>query len=447
MRSLPLRRRVVLASIYVLALGVVAIGITINVLLTNSLNADADAVLRARADAQLATVDLEGGRVVVSEGAQDEALDREAWVFARGKAIARPTAPSEVNRAASRLAGARAGMTKDIGGDVRLLAEPAYAADGRSRIATVVVGVSLRPYEKSERIARLGTIVLGAFVVLAGALVAWRAVGAGLAPVAAMAHQAATYSEHDLSQRFDLGPPRDELTTLAATLDGLLDRLEASLRREQRLTAEIAHELRTPLAGIRAEAELGMAPRGSAEDGREALATIVNEVDRMSSAIDALLRAAGGLGPDTATCDLAGAVTTAVEANAAAARERRIAISLEEPFPSCRIGAEATFVAQLLNPLLDNAVRHATTVVRITAAPAADQGVLVRIEDDGPGIPAQDASEVFEPGWQTSGGSGAGLGLALARRLARSLGGEVRVGRPDRGAELVIELPVVRSAA
>lgn len=446
MRPLPLRARVVLASVYVLALGVVAIGITINVLLTNSLDADADAVLRARADAQLATVDLKGGRVVVSEGPQDEALDREAWVFTRGKAIARPPAPSVVDRAAFRLAGARAGSSENVAGDVRLRAEPAYASDGRTRIATVVVGVSLRPYEKSERIARLGTIALGAFVVLAGALIAWRAVGAGLRPVARMAHRAATYSEHDLSQRFDLGPPRDELTALGATLDGLLDRLEASLRREQRLTAEIAHELRTPLSGIRAEAELGMAAGRSAEDPHESLATIVAEVDRMSSAIDALLRAAGSLGPNTATCDLAKAVTTAVHANAAAAKERRVAISVEQPFDSCRVGAEADFVTQLLNPLLDNAVRHATTAARITAVAAGGQTVQVRIVDDGPGIPAQDVSEIFEPGWQTSGGSGAGLGLALARRLARSLGGEVRVGRPDQGAELVVELPVVTSA-
>lgn len=447
MRSLPLRARVVLASVYVLALGVVAIGITINVLLTNSLDADADAVLRARADAQLATVDLRGGTVVVSEGAQDEALDREAWVFAGGRAIARPPAPPAVDRAAARLAGARPGTTVDVGGEVRLLAEPAYGADGRTRIATVVVGVSLGPYEKSERIARLGTVVLGAFVVLAGALVAWRAVGAGLRPVERMARQAAAYGEHDLSQRFDLGPPRDELTTLAATLDGLLDRLEAGLRREQRLTAEIAHELRTPLSGIRAEAELGMAAGRSAEDPRESLATIVAEVDRMSSTIDALLRAARGLGPDAATCDLAQAVTAAVQANAATGKDQGVAISVEEPFHSCRVAADAAFVTQLLNPLLENAVRHATTTACITAAAAGDQMVRVRISDDGPGIPAQDVSEIFEPGWQTSGGSGAGLGLALARRLARSLGGEVRVARPDRGAELVVELPVVTSVA
>jgi signal transduction histidine kinase len=73
--------------------------------------------------------------------------------------------------------------------------------------------------------------------------------------------------------------------------------------------------------------------------------------------------------------------------------------------------------------------------------------VRVCIHDDGPGIAEHDADAVFEPGWQTPGGSGAGLGLALARRLARSLGGEVRVGLAAEGAQLVVELPVVTSAA
>nr|MBA2699946.1 ATP-binding protein [Nocardioidaceae bacterium] len=97
---------------------------------------------------------------------------------------------------------------------------------------------------------------------------------------------------------------------------------------------------------------------------------------------------------------------------------------------------------QLLNPLLANAVRHASTAVRVSTVVANDH-VQIRIRDDGPGIADGDADSVFEPGSQTSGGSGAGLGLGLARRLARSLGGEVRVARADLGAELVVELPFV----
>ena len=81
---------------------------------------------------------------------------------------------------------------------------------------------------------------------------------ASLRPVARMTRQAAAWSEHDLDRRFALGEPHDELTELAATLDGLLDRLAASLRREQRFSAELSHELRTPLARVIAEAELAL---------------------------------------------------------------------------------------------------------------------------------------------------------------------------------------------
>jgi len=447
MNRLGLRARVALGSIAILALGVTIIGVATNVLLTKRLDADANAVLRARADAQLGTVGLKGGRVVVLDGPEDEALDREAWVFAGGKTVARPTAPAAVDRAAAALAGVREPATRDVRGELRLRAEPAFAGDRRTQIATVVVAVRLEPYEQSERISRLGTALLGIFVVLAGGFVAWRAVAAGLRPMARMAHDATSYGEHDLTRRFDLGPPRDELTTLAATLDGLLERIEASLRHEQRLTAEIAHELRTPLSGMRAVAELGMRPSQSADSRRESLATVVGEADRASAAIDTLLRAGRHVGPDTATCALEKAVTAAVDANAAAARERGIAIELEGRLPSVRIGAETAFVAQLLNPLVENAIRHATTTVRLSAVDPGEHAVRVCVHDDGPGIPKEDSVEIFDPGWQTPGGSGAGLGLALARRLARSLGGEVYARHMRPGAELVVELPVVTRTA
>lgn len=155
----------------------------------------------------MATVDLKGGRVVVTEGAQKEALEREAWVFAGRRAVARPLAAPDVERAAFALAGVRTGVDRDVAGRVRLRAAPGAA--NRARIATVVAAVSLAPYEQSERTSRLGTVILGVFVVLAGALISRQVVGAGLRPVARMAQQAATYGEQDLARRFDLGRPRD----------------------------------------------------------------------------------------------------------------------------------------------------------------------------------------------------------------------------------------------
>ena len=77
-------------------------------------------------------------------------------------------------------------------------------------------------------------------------------------PVVKMTNNAEAWSSEDLDRRFDMGPPHDELTQLAHTLDGMLDRLAASLRREQRFSAEVSHQLRTPLAKIKAEAELAL---------------------------------------------------------------------------------------------------------------------------------------------------------------------------------------------
>lgn len=447
MRRLGLRARVVLAAVFVLANGVVVIGVTINVLLTDRLTSDATAVLRARADAQLTTVELRAGRVVVREGTGDEALDREAWVFAGGRVIARPRASVTVDQAARSLQAIGQRTFRDVGGEVRLLAEPVLTADRRRQFATVVVALTLAPYEDTERIARWGTILLGLFVVLAGAGIAWRSIAAGLRPVAEMARQAEDYGEHDLGARFDLGPPRDELSTLAATLDGLLGRLEASLRREQRLSAEIAHELRTPLSGVRATAELGLL-EDQKESMREALGEVITSTDRMNAVIDALLSAARHGHTDDATCSVREAVAKAVAAVAAPAAEQGVVFDVGEIAAHLRAGADELMLAQSLNPLLENAIRHARETVRVDVH-VLQAGHLVRIaiHDDGPGIATEDAEAIFMPGWQTAGGSGAGLGLALAGRLATSLGGAVRAEPASTGARVVLELPLIVSAA
>lgn len=447
MRRLALRGRVVAASLLVLSLGVGTIGVGLNALLTNRLSADADAVLRARADAQRATIDVVDRRVVVREGAQDEALDREAWVFVDGRTLARPPASATLQREAAALGRVTTATTRNVPGEVRLLAEPVRQPAGGERIATIVVGVSLAPYEHTERLARGATVVFALFVLLAGAVIAVRAIGAGLRPVAEMARAAQDYSEHDLSRRFGLGPVRDEITELAATLDGLLDRLQASLSREQRLSAEIAHELRTPLSGIRGEAELAMRNSDLPAATRDSLEAVVAGTLRMDAAIDALLAAARHIDAPSVTCDLAEALLLSIDASDGQAQHAGVDLVGPDEPPAVRLAADARFVAQTLQPLLDNAIRHARSRVVVRCSVHASS-IAVVIEDDGPGIAVADAERIFEPGVTTPGGSGVGLGLALSRRLARSLGGDVRADvNGAQGARLVVELPAIARGA
>src|SRR5207302_10135413 len=112
--------------------------------------------------------------------------------------------------------------------------------------------------EQPRKLALLGSLIMAGVVLLLVVIAARWLLGASLRPVVRMTRQAAAWSEHDLEHRFALGTPHDELTELAATLDGLLDRLAASLRHERRFSAELSHELRTPLARVRAESELAL---------------------------------------------------------------------------------------------------------------------------------------------------------------------------------------------
>ncbi len=406
---MSLRNRVTLGTVAVLGAGLAIISIALNLLLASRLSADASAVLASRADAQAAGLDRP----------DDDALDQPAWIFdARGNAIQRSPASPRLARAVDALKRVDRPTERNPTEHVRLLARP--AEDGR----VVVVGLSMDPYRHTERIAAVFTVVLGGFVLLAGALVTRRAVGAALRPVAEMTDRAAEWSEHDLHRRFALGPPHDELTALAATLDGLLGRIDAALRHEQRFSAEMAHELRTPLAGVRAEAELALRA-GSAP--REALESVLAGTERMEAVIETLLAAARS--------DAVRGSSDAVAAARRAASAHGATVHAEqEPMP---VGAGEDVVAGALQPLLENAVRHAAHDVEIQLA-RENGHVVIAVLDDGAGIAPGDAERIFEPG--VSGAGSAGLGLPLARRLARAAGGDV-VAVPQRGGRVELHLP------
>jgi signal transduction histidine kinase len=433
-----IRGRIVVASLVTLALGLAILIAAANLLLADQLDRDASNVLRDRVAAQLATVAVHGRGVVVHEGPRDDVLDQRAWVFVNGRPLERAPGPPAVQRAAAALAGAGHRASRDVPGDVRLYTAPIVDGGGRIR-GGVVAGVSLVPYEDTEHIGLLATIVLSAFVLLAGAIVAWRSVGAALRPVADMTARAEDWSEHDLHRRFDLGPAHDELTGLAATLDGLLARIEGTLRHEKRFSAEVAHELRTPLAGMRAEAELGL--RGGPEERRAALERIVAMSDRLDGVIESLLTIGRQeIDPGIASADATAVARAALEACEPTAEADGVRVRLVSA-PGVRVAAPGDAVARALHPLLDNAVRHARTRVGVTVVPSHTD-VLVRVEDDGDGIDAADLDAVFDPGHRAAGsnGGGAGLGLPLARRLARSCDGDVEAA-PGPGGRMTLRLP------
>jgi signal transduction histidine kinase len=213
-------------------------------------------------------------------------------------------------------------------------------------------------------------------------------------------------------------------------LDNLLERVSQAIVAEQRLTSELAHELRTPLTVIRAEAELGTGDPGS----RARFLRIIQSVDLLTGAIDTLLALARGqVGQD------ARAVVDEVLARAAVtatAADREIVI---DPAPGLEVAVPDEFAWRALAPLVDNALRYSVERVRLHAEPSGS-AVEISVVDDGRGVGVESPEELFAPGFRESESTGAGLGLPLARRLARAAGGEVLL-RTAHPTTFVLTLP------
>lgn len=446
MRRLGLRARVTLAAVLVLFVSTVLLGGAGNILLRHTLESDANVVLEARADALVATTDVIDGRVVVRQGPLNNPLDEQAWVFTGDQQIAGPSRPNPATSAAIALAGVSSPTRRTVlNGTVRLLAKPAVDVPGVREQATVVVGLSTLPYAQTERRAIVGTSVFGLVVLLLGAAIAWRATGAALAPVGRMAHDAGEWSEHDLDRRFGMGPANDELTGLAATLDGLLGRIAASRRHEQRFSAEMAHEIRTPLAAVRGEAEL---LRRRADDPAAVIAgvdAVLGHADRMADVVEVLMRTAQAESdPGAGTGDALAAARRVVAAGVTRAGERGVALTVEGPDDLPAVGAPGDLVERALQPLVDNALRYAEHSIEVAVGSEGGE-VWIAVEDDGPGIPTALAPTIWEPGVRGEDSDGVGLGLALSRRLVLSCHGRVDVAAPTAhgGARLELRLPAL----
>ncbi len=447
-----LRGRLLLSVLAGIGLMLAALTLAFNLVLAARLDSDAGGLLQARSSAELASLRVSGGRILLPEAPDEANPDIQVWVFGRLRALEQPRTTAALKSAAASLArqpprSAEVSHTR--------LQSVAVVQSGR-RVGAVVAAVSLLPYEQTRRTALIASCVLALAVLLATAISARWLISRALRPVARMTGQASEWSEHDLDRRFSLGPPHDELTLLAATLDGLLERLAASLRHEQRLSAELSHELRTPLASIAAEAQYAMRHTRQTEEGRATLAQILRGCEQLGRTLDTLIAAARAqLDPRGARSDAAAGIHAARAGCVDAAARRGIELIVAVPPDPVAVRVEQALVERILAPLIENAVRYASREVRISVS-ADGASVCFTVQDDGPGVASDVHEAIFTPGRRGAGGAGdpargggaatmspagAGLGLALSRRLARSAGGDVQVQPGASGGCFIVCLP------
>ena len=426
------RSQLVLTTMALTALGMVLVTLGLQLILHRIIEGNLDQVLHDRADSLVGAVDAASGdRLVVPDGVAEPGVQ----VYDdRGRAVAGSTW-TRLRPQMAELSTVGSPETLAVGEEYRIYARPFDTGSGVHGV--VVVSESRHAYEEAELYILLTSLTVGVIVVLAVGAVARWVTSRALAPVAQMAERATDWSEHDLGRRFELGPATNEISALGATLDGLLERVAMTIRAEQRLTAELAHELRTPLAAIQGSADLALLRGGLTEEARVDLEQIAASSRAMADTITTLLELARSAGetPEAATCrlsDVLDAVTRLVPDELAL--EDRVAD------PAIRVAAPRDLVVRALSPVVENAVRHARSRVRLDAVPSASS-VELRVADDGPGVDESVRETLFAPGIVGPGG-GTGLGLGIARRVARSIGGDVELGEgDDGGAVFVVRLP------
>ena len=307
-----------------------------------------------------------------------------------------------------------------------------------------------RPLLEAQRSIETLTHVLlvGVPLLVAGiTLAAWLLIGRTLRPVHAMSQSAAQIADATTGERLRVPPTNDEVAELAVTLNGMLDRLGASARRQREFVSDASHELRSPIATLRTLLEVGLAHPDSSDPRAQHAALLAEtlRLETLASDMLVLARLDESRAPARDEVDLDDLVLEE------AARARRVPIDTRAVIPA-KLRGDRHHLLHLVRNLFDNAARYATSHVTVTTH-ADRHAVVLWVDDDGPGIPERDRTRVFER-FTRSGADrsretgGAGLGLAVVRRVAEQHGGKARVlGAPGGGARLEVRFPPPASSS
>lgn len=315
---------------------------------------------------------------------------------------------------------------------------------------TVQVGRSLAAFEQeSEELLRVFLLIgpLTVLVTLAGGYVLARR---ALDPVRRMTDAARQISAERLDRRVAVDNAGDELGQLAATLNDMLDRLGRSFAETQRFTADAAHELRTPLAVIRNEAEVALRQPRTGDEYRRVLESLLEETVRLGRMADELLflcRQDAGLNPPAlADVSLDKLLHDAVENMRPVAQEKGVSLTLAGSQP-CRVKADAGQLRRVVYNLIDNAVKYTGSGGRVEVSCRREAGgAVITVSDTGVGIPAGHLPRIFDRFYRVDPSraedGGAGLGLSICQSTVRAAGGTISVTSSEgRGSVFEVRLP------
>jgi signal transduction histidine kinase len=443
----------------VLVLAVVALGVPLALTLADRVDAEVRSDARAQADVVaasaadlLSAADRPRLQELVDTSARS-VRGRVLVVDARGRLLA-DSAGEPVGRSyrsRPEIAAALAGRAEQLERRSETLGETLLATAvpvvrGGARVGAVRVTQSTAAVERAVRRQWLGLGLVGLLVVVLGLAVGWLLAGQVARPVRRLDEAARRIAEGDLSARAAVEGSAEQ-RSLARTFNEMAERIERLVASQREFVADASHQLRTPLAGLRLRIEAAQAETGS-PGAREDLEAALRELDRLAEMVAELLELSrvGERDRPGERLELADVVARAAArwAPAAARRGQRIVATASD-------GAGAAWCApadadRILDALVENAVRYAPpdSVVTIAARDGA-----IEILDEGPGIEPDEAEAVFARFRRGSAGrrgpAGTGLGLPIARELARRWGGEVTLEPRDGGGTVArLRLPPLR---
>jgi two-component system, OmpR family, sensor kinase len=277
-------------------------------------------------------------------------------------------------------------------------------------------------------------------------LLLWIGIGQGLRPLAALAGEVAQRDPDNLAPLAGRAPR--EVAPVIEQLNRLFARIERSLERERRFTADAAHELRTPVAGIKAQAQVARLAAGEGARNR-ALDQVVSGADRAARLVEQLLTLARLDSADRSQlheCDLRELALQCVAELAPAALNKGVSLELADGV-SVQAPVIAPLVQVLLRNLIDNAIRHsnAGSEVRVRVA-LQDGAAQLSVTDSGPGIPADQREKVLMRFYRLpeAGEGGSGLGLSIVQRIAEIHGAQLALAEAatGKGLEVHVRFPL-----